>query len=116
MVNTATRNLKVRAYLNAIANPGAFVKIYLDAGENSKSIMVPANAIIPEARNKKLVLVKNGKANFTDVITGVRTTGAVEIVSGINVGDSVVVTGVLFAKPGAALKVRSVKKIEELVR
>jgi len=116
MVNTATRNLKVRAYLNATANPGAFVKIYLDAGENSKSIMVPANAIIPEARNKKLVLVKNGKANFTDVITGVRTTGAVEIVSGINVGDSVVVTGVLFAKPGAALKVRSVKKIEELVR
>jgi hypothetical protein len=29
MVNAATRNLKVRAYLNATANPGAFVKIYL---------------------------------------------------------------------------------------
>ena len=116
MVNAATRNLKVRAYLNATANPGAFVKIYLDAGEKSKSIMVPANAVIPEARNKKLVIIKNGKAKFTDVVTGVRTTGAVEIVSGINVGDSVVVTGVLFAKPGAALKVRSVKKIEDLIR
>jgi len=57
-VNTLTRNLKVRAYLEGTANPGAFAKIYLEAGENSKSIMVPANAIIPEARTKKLVVIK----------------------------------------------------------
>lgn len=115
LVNTATRNLKVRAYLDGIANPGAFVKVYIDAGENSKSIMVPANAIIPEARNKKLVVVKGGKSVFVDVITGIRNIGAVEITKGIKVGDSVVVTGVLFTKPGQPVKVRSVKKIEEMI-
>ena len=77
--------------------------------------MVPANAIIPEARNKKVIVVKKGKAAFVDIVTGVRNTGAVEVTKGLQVGDSVVVTGVLFARPGASLKVRSVKKIEDLI-
>ena len=115
LVNAATRNLKVRAYLDGIANPGAFVKIYIDAGENSKSIMVPANAIIPEARNKKLVVIKDGKSVFVNITTGVRNTGAVEIVTGINVGDSVVVSGVLFTKPNGKAKVRSVLKLEDTI-
>ncbi len=116
MVNTATRNLKVRAYLNATANPGAFVKIYLDAGENSKSIMVPSSSIMPEAKSKRLAVVKNGKSVFVDVETGVRTVGAVEIVSGINVGDSIIVTGILFTRQNGLIKIRSVKNIEDLIR
>ena len=116
MVNTATRNLKVRAYLNATANPGAFVKIYLDAGENTKSIMVPSSSIMPEARSKKLVVVKNGKSVFVNVETGVRTVGAVEILSGINVGDSIIVTGILFTRQNGLIKIRSVKNIEDLIR
>jgi membrane fusion protein (multidrug efflux system) len=32
--------------------------------------MIPTNAVIPDDKNKKLVLVKNGKAVFTDVTTG----------------------------------------------
>ncbi|MCX6336790.1 MAG: efflux RND transporter periplasmic adaptor subunit [Bacteroidetes bacterium] len=116
MVNTATRNLKVRAYLNATANPGAFVKIYLDAGENSKSIMVPSSSIMPEAKSKRLAVVKNGKSVFVDVETGVRTVGAVEILSGINVGDSIIVTGILFTRQNGLIKIRSVKNIEDLIR
>ena len=116
MVNAATRNLKVRAYLNATANPGAFVKIYLDAGENTKSIMVPSSSIMPEARSKKLVVVKNGKSVFVNVETGVRTVGAVEILSGINVGDSIIVTGILFTRQNGLIKIRSVKNIEDLIR
>lgn len=116
MVNTATRNLKVRAYLNATANPGAFVKIYLDAGENSKSIIVPSSSIMPEAKSKRLAVVKNGKSVFVDVETGVRTVGAVEILSGINVGDSIIVTGILFTRQNGLIKIRSVKNIEDLIR
>lgn len=116
MVNATTRNLKVRAYLEGTANPGAFVKIYIDAGENSKSIMVPANAIIPEARSKKLVVVKDGKSVFVDIVTGVRNTGAVEVLKGISVGDTVVVSGVLFTRPSGKVKVRSVLKLEDTIR
>jgi membrane fusion protein (multidrug efflux system) len=115
-VNSLTRNLKVRAYLEGVANPGAFAKIYLEAGENSNSIMVPANAIIPEARSKKLVVVKNGKATFMAITTGIRNTGSVEVLTGINAGDSVVVSGVLFTRPNGNVKVRKVLKLEDTIR
>lgn len=114
-VNLSTRNLKVRAVLQeGTANPGAFVKVFVDAGANRKAIMVPTNAIIPDDRNSQLVLVKGGKAAFLNVTTGVRESNNVEIVSGVQPGDSVVVTGVLFARPKAPLKVRGVKTLEQL--
>lgn len=114
--NTATRNLKVRAVLEgSVVTPGSFVKVYIDAGKNRASIKVPSNCIIPEDKNNQVIIVKNGLAAFVNVQTGVRSANTVEVVQGIQPGDSVVVTGVLFARPKAALKVRSVKKLAELL-
>lgn len=115
-VMAATRNLKVRAILqNGKANPGAFVKVYVNAGIDKKAIMVPTNCIIPDDKNKQLVLVKNGHANFVNVETGVREASNVEITKGVNSGDSVIVTGVLFAKPKGEVHVRSVKTLDQMV-
>lgn len=110
-----TRNLKVRALLQGTkVNPGAYVKVYLASKRDKKGIFVPTNSIIPDDKNKQLVLVKNGKAKFVNVQTGVRQADNVEITNGVNAGDSVVVTGVLFARPKAALKIREVKKLGEV--
>ncbi|MEO7209961.1 MAG: efflux RND transporter periplasmic adaptor subunit [Chitinophagaceae bacterium] len=108
-INTDTRNMIIRAKLSSNKiNPGAFVKVYIQSGVDKNGIMIPTNAIIPDAKKKKVVLVKNGKAIFTDVETGLRREGFVEITKGVEKGDSVVVTGVLFARPGAAVTVRNV--------
>lgn len=113
--NTDTRNIKVRAQLNgASVNPGAFVKVLLDEGKDRKSIMVPTNAIIPDDKSNQVIVVKNGLATFVNVLTGNREANAVEILSGLKQGDSVVVTGVLFARPKAKLNVRSVKTLQNL--
>ncbi len=111
-----TRNLKVRALLdnNGKVNPGAFVKVFVSAGADTKAIMVPTNSIIPDDKNSQLVIVKDGKASFINVQKGLREANNVEITKGVNVGDSVVVTGVLFARPKSPLKVRSVKTLEKL--
>ena len=110
--NTDTRNLKVRALLKgAKANPGAFVKVYINAGKERTSIKVPTNCIIPDDKNNQVILVKNGKANFVNIESGIRESNTVEVLSGINVGDSIVVTGVLFVRPKAAVNIRSVKKL-----
>lgn len=116
-ISTTTRNVIVRARLLEATNinPGSFVKVYVDAGEES-GMMIPANAIIPDARAKQVVVVKSGKAKFVDIETGVRQVGAVQVTSGLNAGDSVVISGVLFARPNAAVKVRSVKKLEDLIK
>lgn len=111
-INQSTRNITVRAALGgATFNPGSFAKVYLNAGARKSSILIPTNCIIPESRNKKAVLVKEGKAKFVTIETGVRKADFVEVTQGINAGDTVVVSGVLFARPDAAVKVRAVKKL-----
>lgn len=112
-IDQATRNLKVRAlFNNANINPGAFVKVYLSASRNDHAIMVPTNAIIPEDINNQLITIKNGRANVVKVQTGIRLAGNVEITSGIHEGDSVIVTGVLFARPKSLVKVRKVLTLD----
>jgi membrane fusion protein (multidrug efflux system) len=115
-ISTTTRNLLVRARMpqGSNLNPGSFVKVYVDAGEKN-GMMIPANAIIPDARAKQVVVIKGSKANFVDIETGVRQVGAVQVTKGLNAGDSVVVSGVLFARPNGIVKVRSVKKLEEVI-
>lgn len=115
-VDVNTRNLKVRALLeNTASNAGAFVKVFINARKDARAIMVPTNCIIPSDINKQLIVVRNNKADFVDVQTGIREANNVEITQGVNVGDSVVVTGVLFARPKSALKVRSVKRLDQVV-
>lgn len=111
-INTATRNIKVRAMLedhSGKLQPGSFVKIILDAGSQKKAILVPTNCIIPDTRNKKIVLIKGGKARFTIVETGYRNEEKVEILSGMEQGDTFAVNGILFLKPDADVIIRNVK-------
>ncbi len=116
-VNVTTRNLKVRALMEGGGlNPGAYVKVNVSAGIDKNAIMVPTNSIIPEDKNNQLILVKNGKAEFVNVQTGLREANNVEIIKGVNAGDTVVVTGVLFARPKFPLKVRSIKTLEQLAK
>nr|NKR04384.1 hypothetical protein [Escherichia coli] len=95
-------------------NPGAFVKVTINTGSDAKAILVPANAIIQDDRKKQLIQVKGGNANFVTVQTGVTQADYVEVLNGLQPGDTVVVTGVLFARPKSPLKVRSVKTLELL--
>lgn len=114
-VSTTTRNIIVRAALEGTGiSPGSFVKVYVEAGSSS-GILIPANSIIPDARAKQVIVVKDGKANFTQIETGVRREGSVQVTNGLKGGDSVVVSGVLFARPNTALKVRSVKELAEVI-
>ncbi len=112
--NTDTRNITVRAILDGRANPGGFVKVFVDEGKTRSSVHVPASSIIPDDKNNQLVIVKNGKARFVDVKTGIREADMVEILQGVATGDSVVVTGVLFVRPNSSVTVRSIKTAAQL--
>ncbi|MBC8033352.1 MAG: efflux RND transporter periplasmic adaptor subunit [Chitinophagaceae bacterium] len=116
-INPTTRNLRVRAVMQQQkgGQPGAFVKVTLNTQSNRSAIMVPSNCIIPNDVEKQLIIVKNGKAAFVNVETGLRDANNVEIVKGLTAGDSVVITGVLFARDKAPVKVRSVKTSSQLL-
>jgi membrane fusion protein (multidrug efflux system) len=108
-IDATTRNMKARAVVTmnkkaSALKPGAFAEVELTLGGNDKALMVPTQAIIPQERNKQLILAKNGKAEFVTIKTGVRLASTVEVTEGVSEGDTVVTSGLLFLKPGAALK------------
>ncbi len=106
-IDENTRNLKVRSVVennNAILIPGAFANVFLKLNENKHALMVPTQAIIPQERNKSIIVAKNGKAVFIKVKTGVRQASMIQILNGVEEGDTVATTGILFLKPGATLK------------
>jgi membrane fusion protein (multidrug efflux system) len=101
-INPNTRNIKARARLkNGYVSPGTFVKVILI--KNDQRILVPSNAIIPNASSNQVIVLKSNKAQFINVETGLRNADAVELLSGINPGDSIVVSGVLFIRPNASV-------------
>jgi len=111
-VNSISRNIKVRAYLtNGLILPGSFVKVIME--QERQSIMVPSNAIIPDALSNQVVVVHKNKAIYTNVETGIRNASQVELVKGINVGDSIVVSGMLSMRPNAMVNVKQVKRLNE---
>jgi membrane fusion protein, multidrug efflux system len=112
-IDLNTRNLKARAVItanNALLVPGAFANVELRLRENKSALMVPTQCIIPQERNKKIILARDGKAVFITVKTGVRQSSLIEVTNGLEPGDTVVTTGILFIKPGSNLKFSKVIK------
>ncbi len=112
----ASRNLKVRTSFKGKVLPGAYAKVYLEESNAKPSIMVPSNVIIPDSKSKQVVVVKNGQAKFVNVETGYRTQTAVEITKGLEVGDSVIVAGMLFVKDGSKLKIGKTLPNKEITK
>ena len=90
--------------------PGAFANVILDFAPNYTALMVPSQAIIPQARGKKLVVYRDGTATFTDVTTGVRDSSNVQVLAGINAGDTIITTGLMSVKPNSKVIIRSFVK------
>ena len=76
---------------NGRLRPGAFVKAEVITNQSSTAVTVPSNAIVTFAGIDKVVLVENGKALEKAVTTGRRGPDWIEIKSGVNVGQTVVV-------------------------
>jgi membrane fusion protein, multidrug efflux system len=111
-IESDTRNLNLRAIVQSDVSsltPGEFADVELRLSENKSALMVPTEAVIPQARTKQLIVAKKGRASFVTIMTGIRNASSVQILSGINPGDTVVTTGILFLKPNAVLNFSKVK-------
>ena len=111
-IETTTRNLKVRAVIDSKSSslkPGAFATVELPLGTRSSALMIPSQAVIPQERDKKVIVSHNGIAQFVVIKTGVRKASEVEITDGLKSGDTVVTTGVLFIKPKSVLKFSKIR-------
>ena len=97
-IDTRTRTIALRAVFenrHEELQPGRFVSIELVIREKDDALQVPTECIIPELGGEKVFLVRNGKAWSSQVRTGLRTEGTIEILEGISPGDTVVVSGIM---------------------
>lgn len=110
-IDEATRTIKVRGIVENSKTtlfPGSFAKIDLGLKDIPNALMVPTQCVVPDARNKRVVLVKGGKAVYAKVETGIRNESYIQITDGIQAGDTLVATGIMYLKPDMDIKVSKI--------
>jgi membrane fusion protein (multidrug efflux system) len=102
-INPVTRTVSVRALLpneDGKLRPGMFLTVSL-LRDDVTALMVPEEAIVPERSKQFVYTVDAANAvSLREVQTGRRRPGEVEILSGLNEGDRVIVEGTQKVRPG----------------
>ena len=91
--------------------PGQFVKVRTNFDPEPDALMVPSQAIIPQARGKKVAIYRNGAAIFESVETGARDSANVQIITGLTAGDTIITTGLMSLKPGGKVALNKVVRL-----
>ena len=113
-VDQNTRTLKIRAIVpgnDAELVPGIFAKVNLQLGQDNAALMVPSQAVIPQARNKQVIIFRKDSAQFTIVETGLRDSAYVQILKGLHAGDTIVTTGLMAVRPATKIKISKVNRL-----
>lgn len=76
---------------NGKLRPGSFAHAEIVTNDAKMAVTVPNNAIVTFAGIEKVIVVQNGKALEKPITTGRRTAEFTEIVSGISVGEKVII-------------------------
>ncbi|CAM3803216.1 efflux RND transporter periplasmic adaptor subunit [Pontibacter korlensis] len=117
-IDPTTRTLQIRALFdnkNQEVKPGAFVNVSLALKESDDAILIPTEAIIPEATGHKIYLAKNGKAVPKMVKIGQRSETLIQIMEGVTPGDTIIRSGILQVRDGSKLNIRKVQSAEEVL-
>jgi len=107
-VDESLRTLRIRAIAQNPAGkfvPGMFVKVKANLAANNKAVMIPTEAIVPVLKGKKVFVVRNGKAEEVMVTTGLRTDKKIQVLDGLQQGDSLITSGIMALKPNSSVKV-----------
>ena len=97
-VDKTTHALTVRAlYANSSGEllPGRYASINLTKETIEGTLAVPSEAIIPEMGKDVVFVYRSGKAQPVEVKAGLRTESRVQVLSGLNEGDTLITSGTL---------------------
>ena len=107
-VDMATRTLKVRAtYPNPGENilPGRYTSVEISKREIKDALAIPSEAVIPEMGKDIVYLYKNGVAEPQEITIGIRTESRVQVLQGLNVGDTLITSGVMQLRTGMKVSI-----------
>lgn len=112
-IDPITRTVIVRAIIpntDGVVKPGLLMSINLYKSPR-QALLIPEEALIKRAENNfvYVVLQHQGKtiARQTKIELGARNPGTIEVRSGLNVGDKVVVHGIIKLRDGAEVSIQA---------
>lgn len=88
-----------------LARAGFLARVELALNARTGALLVPASAVVGDASSSSVFVVQDGTALRRAVRTGLNSEGRVEILSGLNEGDPVVVAGNNGLRDGAEVRV-----------
>jgi membrane fusion protein (multidrug efflux system) len=106
-VDAVNRTVRVRArHPNTDGRlvPGSFARVEVSLERIDDAITVPTESIIPDIQGQKVFVLRDGKVASQRVDVGIRLPKAVQLTSGVQPGDTVLVTGLLAVRDGMPVK------------
>ena len=108
LIEPGGRSVSVRATLpnpQGHLRPGLFARVRLIVDERELALVIPEEALIPRGDRRYVYRIIDGVAVLTEVRLGLRQTGRVEVVDGLEAGDEIVVAGHAKIRDGAKVRV-----------
>ena len=110
-INAETRSLLTRIKIeneNFELIPGSLLEVTVSYNQRN-SLGIPDTSIMLEGNKTYVYKVsKDNITNKTEIITGIRDDGYIEVISGLNKGDNIVAEGLKKVRPGG--KIKPIKK------
>lgn len=94
-VNTQFRSERIEIDVwnnNGLLSPGMYADILLDAKGNAEAFSVPKSSVVSSTERKYVIVLRNGKTERVDVLTGNETAERAEVFGLLHAGDSVIVS------------------------
>lgn len=111
-IDANTRSLNIKALVNnthASLIPGAFAKVALELAKDNNAVIIPTQAVIPLSRGKQVIAYKDGQPRFLPVTTGIRDSVYVQVITGVNIGDTVLISGLMSVKPDSHIQLTKIQ-------
>ena len=108
IVDAGTGTFKVTVEVNdkiRKLKPGMFTRVQIIYDTHENTLLVPKDAILSEGIESSVFVVSNGTASKRKVDIGYSNSTHVEILSGLNIGDTIVTTGLSSLKDGSKINV-----------
>lgn len=107
-LDRTSRSLTVRAVLpnpEMRLRPGMLLKVHVQRGE-APVLQIPEEAVIPSGTDEWVFVVDDaGVARRTEIETGRRRPGVIEVTAGLEAGARVVIEGIVRVRPDIAVQV-----------
>jgi len=84
---------------------GMFGKVSFTTIEKSDALIIPRSALIGSIKNPKVFVVQDGKAELREVQTGADAGTKLEILSGLQAGESIITNGQNNLRPGSKVTI-----------